>query len=163
MTGGMAGGTTPPHQPNPFPGNTGEPMYPRPPAFPCPLPVRPAFPCPLLPAPWGPAFPCPLPWSPSCPAPFPCALCPLCLLLPPSSSPASLPCTALPACQLRWLPLSCPPSRWPWRPAAAALLCPACPSPLCSPPVGCPLGTPPDPSCPSCRSDLPLPDPISSR
>ena len=163
MTGGMADRTIPPHQTNTYPGNPGEPMYPRPPAFPCPLPVCPAFPCPLLPAPWGLALPCPFPWSPSCPAPFPCAPCPLCQLLTPSSSPASLPCTALRACPLRWLPLSCPPSRWPRRPAAPALLYPACSSPLSSPPLGCPLCTPPYPSCPPWRFDPRLPDTISSR
>ena len=154
----MAGGMTPPHQPKPFPRNTGDPMYQQLPALPCPLPARPAFPCHLLPAPWCPAFPCPFPWSPPCPSPIPCAPCPLCLFLPLPSIPASLPCNALPACQLRCLPTSCPPSRWPWRPVAAALLCSACPSPLCGPPLGCPLWTPPDPSCPAWRSDLPLPD-----
>ena len=152
MTGGMAGGTTPPHQPNPFLGSTGDPMYPRPPVFPCPLPTRLAFPCPLLPAPCCPAFPCPFFWSPSCPSPIHCAPCPLCLFLPLSSSPASLSCTPLLACPLRWLPPSCPLYRWPWRPVAAALLCPACPSPLCGPPLGCPLCTPPDPSCSPWRS-----------
>ena len=77
MTGGMAGGTTPLHQHHPLPGNTGEPMYPRPPAFPCPLPVRPAFPCPF-------------PWSPSCSPLFPCAhfACSYRLLLAPHPCPA---------------------------------------------------------------------------
>ena len=116
-------------------------MYPRPAAFPCPLPVRPAFHCPLLPALLCPAFPCPFLWSPSCRSPIPYAPCQPCLFLPLPSSPAPLPCTA-PACPPRWLPLPCPLFRWLWRPAAASLLCPACPFPLFGPPRGWPLCNP---------------------
>ena len=90
--GGTAGGTTPPHHPNPAPGNTGEPMYPRPPPFPCPLPCCPIAPRPLPPTPWGPAFPCPFPCSPCCPAPF------ACLPLPASTCSAPLLCYAALLC-----------------------------------------------------------------
>ena len=163
MTGGMAGGTTPPNHPIPFPGNTGEPMYPWPPSFPCPLPFRPAAPCPLPPTAWSRAFPCPFPWSPSCPAPFPDVPCPLYLPLLPSSCPAPLPCTALPVCPRCWLPLSCTPSRWPRCPSAAALLYSACRPSLRIPPLGCPLCSPPDPFSPPWRPDPVLADPISNR
>ena len=91
MTGGTAGGTTPPHHPHPFPSNTGEPVYPWAPSFPCPLPFRHAAPCPLLHTLWNPALLCPFLWSPSCPSSFPCALYPPCPPLPPSSCPAPLP------------------------------------------------------------------------
>ena len=162
MTGGMAGGTTPAHHPNAFPGNTGEPMYPRPPSFPCPLPFRPAAPCHLLPTPWSHACPCPIPWSPAGPAPFSCVPCPLCSPLPLSTCPAPLPCTVLPVCPFRWLPLPCSPSRWPRRPSAAALPCSASPPSLRNSPLGCPLCSPPDLSGPPWRPDLVLLDSISN-
>ena len=66
----MAGGKTPAHQPHSFHWNTGEPMYPWPPSFPCPLPSRVAFPGALL-----------------VPLLFLCALCPYCLLLVPHPCP----------------------------------------------------------------------------
>ena len=112
--------------------------------------------------PWCPVFPCCLPSSPLCPSPTPGAACSPCLLLPLPPRPVDLPCTA-PACRFRCLPLSRPPSHWPWCPVAARLLCPACPSPPCGLPLGWLLCLPPVPSCSPWRSDLPLPDPISSR
>ena len=148
---------------NPFPGNTGEPMYPWSPSFPCPLPFRPTAPCPLLPTPWSRACPCPFLWSSSCPALFRCVPCPLCSPLPPSTCPAPLPCVALPVCPLCPLQLSCSPPRWPRRPSAAALLCSACPPSIRTPPLNCPLCSPPDLCSPPCCPDPVLPDPISNR
>ena len=161
MTGRMAGGTTPPHQPNPFSGNTGDPMYQRPPAFPCLLPTRPAFPCPLLPTPWSPVFSCPFPWSSSCPAVFPRVLCPLFLPLPPSSSPH--PCPAprcLPVDFAGSHSLAFPPAGPDARRCCAALSCMPFPSP--QPATGLSAVHPPQPSCPPLYSNPPLPDPISS-
>ena len=140
-----------------------EPMYPWSPSFPCALPFCPAAPCPLLPTPWSPAFPCSFPRSPSCLAPFPCVPCPLCLHLPPCTCPAPLPCTALPVRPPHSFLLSCSPSRSARCPSAAAPPCSACPPSLRTPPPGCSLCSPPDPSSPPWRPDPVLPGFISNR
>ena len=102
------------------------------------------------------------PLEPFLPRSFPLRPCPICLPLPPSTCPAPLPCTALPVCPLRWLPLSCSPSRPSRCPSAAALLCSACPPSLRIPPLSCPLRSPPDPSSPPWRPDPVLPSSISN-
>ena len=160
--GGTAGGTTPPHHPNPFPGNTGEPMYPWPLSFPCPLPFRPAAPCPLPPTPWSLAFPCPsldpfLPRSVSLRTVHTMlALAAFYLSRTLVLRRTACVSTLLAPPLLLSFPLAAVPLR-----RCATLLCLPYLSP--HPTTGLPAALPPDPSGPPWRPDPVLPGSISNR